>query len=418
MRPLLRLLPYLLPSTSRLCIIHQFQVNARVLAQYRCLNVSAAVYMPVSNINLLHDWKSNVRFRHMFRVEQLPSAATEQTLREFYSHKEALHRALEARPHSILGQSVIARDARLRHLILEGLSSETTEESLTAFYVQFGCLVGTVVLNGAEPGSKIGYVYFGDEENMNSAISALPHVIDGKEVEVKILYPSELTLCVTKLSLTTTDAKLKEVFSKFDPMVKCNVKMDSKTGKSSGIAYLRFSSEQELQAALDAQPYVIDGEQIEVIYKNAQHELFLPALPYSITEESLKNFFSTFDPNVNCHMAREKETNRLRDFATVTFSSKEALENAIKARPYIIEGMKVNALNDGVRRSKRCAIFVGGLAYKTTDETLRNFFADFGTVVEATIKRDKETNRSRGFGFVTFSTVKAAQIALANEPYN
>lgn len=49
-------------------------------------------------------------------------------------------------------------------------------------------------------------------------------------------------------------------------------------------------------------------------------------------------------------------------------------------------------------------LFVGGLSWDTTDDSLRNFFAQVGTVVSASVISDKFTGRSRGFGFVEMST--------------
>jgi RNA recognition motif-containing protein len=48
-------------------------------------------------------------------------------------------------------------------------------------------------------------------------------------------------------------------------------------------------------------------------------------------------------------------------------------------------------------------VFVGGLAWATTSESLRAAFESCGTIVEAKVVDDRETGRSRGFGFVTFS---------------
>jgi RNA recognition motif-containing protein len=57
-------------------------------------------------------------------------------------------------------------------------------------------------------------------------------------------------------------------------------------------------------------------------------------------------------------------------------------------------------------------LFVGGVSWDTSDEGLRNAFAEFGDVVEAKIITDRETGRSRGFGFVTFSEAGDAERAM------
>ena len=56
-------------------------------------------------------------------------------------------------------------------------------------------------------------------------------------------------------------------------------------------------------------------------------------------------------------------------------------------------------------------LFVGGLSWGTSDETLRAAFEQFGEVTDAQVISDRETGRSRGFGFVTFADAGAAKIA-------
>lgn len=49
-------------------------------------------------------------------------------------------------------------------------------------------------------------------------------------------------------------------------------------------------------------------------------------------------------------------------------------------------------------------LFVGSLPYEFSDEDLRELFADFGEVLSAKVILDRETGRSRGFGFVELSS--------------
>ena len=60
-------------------------------------------------------------------------------------------------------------------------------------------------------------------------------------------------------------------------------------------------------------------------------------------------------------------------------------------------------------------LFVGGLPFATTDEELQAAFAAHGSVASATVVRDRDTGRSRGYGFVEFENDdegKAAQAAM------
>ena len=57
-------------------------------------------------------------------------------------------------------------------------------------------------------------------------------------------------------------------------------------------------------------------------------------------------------------------------------------------------------------------LFVGGLSWGTTDEGLRTAFEVFGEITEAKVVLDRDTGRSRGFGFVTFEDDAAGTRAV------
>lgn len=58
-------------------------------------------------------------------------------------------------------------------------------------------------------------------------------------------------------------------------------------------------------------------------------------------------------------------------------------------------------------------LFIGGLSWSTDDETLADAFRPFGTVQSARVVLDRETGRSRGFGFVVFLDPESANRAIA-----
>jgi RNA recognition motif-containing protein len=58
-------------------------------------------------------------------------------------------------------------------------------------------------------------------------------------------------------------------------------------------------------------------------------------------------------------------------------------------------------------------IYVGNLSFQTTEASLRELFSQHGEVQEAAIVTDRETGRSRGFGFVTMPDNSAAENAIS-----
>jgi len=58
-------------------------------------------------------------------------------------------------------------------------------------------------------------------------------------------------------------------------------------------------------------------------------------------------------------------------------------------------------------------LFVGNLSWGTSDEDLRQAFAPYGDIEDAVVLKDRDTGRSRGFGFVTFVNDSDAEAAVS-----
>ena len=62
-------------------------------------------------------------------------------------------------------------------------------------------------------------------------------------------------------------------------------------------------------------------------------------------------------------------------------------------------------------------LFIGGLSFETTDESLRSHFEQWGTLTDCVVMRDPNTKRSRGFRFVTYATVEEVDAAMNARPH-
>ena len=62
-------------------------------------------------------------------------------------------------------------------------------------------------------------------------------------------------------------------------------------------------------------------------------------------------------------------------------------------------------------------VFIGGLSYKTDDETLKTYFSKFGELVDYVVMKDSQSGRSRGFGFVTYSYSSMVDELMKNRPH-
>lgn len=71
---------------------------------------------------------------------------------------------------------------------------------------------------------------------------------------------------------------------------------------------------------------------------------------------------------------------------------------------HVLFGLKIDPKRAIPRQEHQRAtkLFIGGLAGSVTSESMREFFSQFGKVIDSTVMLDRETGRSKGFGFVSF----------------
>jgi len=62
-------------------------------------------------------------------------------------------------------------------------------------------------------------------------------------------------------------------------------------------------------------------------------------------------------------------------------------------------------------------LFIGGLSYNTTEDSLSNFFSKWGKLTDCVVMQDPATKRSRGFGFVTFEKAQMVDDCMSNRPH-
>ncbi|XP_045119935.1 heterogeneous nuclear ribonucleoprotein 27C-like isoform X10 [Portunus trituberculatus] len=73
-----------------------------------------------------------------------------------------------------------------------------------------------------------------------------------------------------------------------------------------------------------------------------------------------------------------------------------------------------NMPHDGEEKGK---MFVGGLSWETTQESLQRYFGQYGEVIDCVVMKNNETGRSRGFGFVTFADPNKVDAVLKSGPH-
>ncbi|KAF9530916.1 hypothetical protein CPB83DRAFT_762298 [Crepidotus variabilis] len=134
-------------------------------------------------------------------------------------------------------------------------------------------------------------------------------------------------------------------------------------------------------------------------------KMFIGGLNWDTTDDGLRDYFTQFGKVDACTIMRDAN-GRSRCFAFLTFEEPASV-NAVMVREHVLDGKIIDPKRAIPRQEHQRAtkLFIGGLAGSVTSESMREFFSQFGKVIDSTVMLDRETGRSKGFGFVSLEDV-------------
>lgn len=153
-------------------------------------------------------------------------------------------------------------------------------------------------------------------------------------------------------------------------------------------------------------------------------KLFVGNLPYDVDSEKLAQLFDGAGVVEIAEVIYNRETDRSRGFGFVTMSTVEEAEKAVE----MLNGYDVNGrlltVNKAAPRGSRperppresepsCRVYVGNLPWDVDSARLEQLFSEHGKVLSARVVSDRETGRSRGFGFVSMASESEVNDAIA-----
>ncbi|XP_027343919.1 heterogeneous nuclear ribonucleoprotein 1-like [Abrus precatorius] len=158
-------------------------------------------------------------------------------------------------------------------------------------------------------------------------------------------------------------------------------------------------------------------------------KLFIGGISWDTNEERLREYFSTFGEVMESVIMKDRTTGRARGFGFIVFSDPVVAERVIKEKHSIdgrmVEAKKAVPKDDQNILSRNSGsvhgspvpcrtrkIFVGGLPSTVTESDFKKYFDQFGIITDVVVMYDHNTQRPRGFGFITFDSEEAVDAVL------
>nr|TKW30963.1 hypothetical protein SEVIR_2G073600v2 [Setaria viridis] len=162
---------------------------------------------------------------------------------------------------------------------------------------------------------------------------------------------------------------------------------------------------------------------------NYSGKLFVGGISWETDEDRLREYFGGFGEVTEAVIMRDRSTGRARGFGFVVFSDASVAERVTMDK-HMIDGRMVEAKkavprddhsivsksnassigSPGPGRTRK--IFVGGLPSNVTEADFRRYFEQFGVITDVVVMYDHNTQRPRGFGFITYDSEDAVDKAL------
>lgn len=321
------------------------------------------------------------------------------------------------------------RDPSLRrsgvgNIFVKNLHESIDNKQLYDTFSLFGNILSCKVVTDRETGQSkgYGYVHYETAEAANAAIDKLDGMlIDGQEVQVGHFMrrnerpgQNDWTNCyVKKIPYEWDDAKLKEEFSQFGEVLSASIargvrKPLKKTSKGAeGEKPKKDDPEAKAKEDAEEQDKAMEAIEIMEANKKAGDESKDQSLGFGFVNFMEHESAVAAVEALNC---KEYKTNVdgeeiTQDLYVGRAQKKAERERELRAK---FEAEKM----DRISKFQGVNLYIKNLDDSVTDDILRDEFAAMGTITSARVMKDMKDGRSRGFGFVCFSSPEEATRAV------
>lgn len=186
---------------------------------------------------------------------------------------------------------------------------------------------------------------------------------------------------------------------------------DGASGRSRGFGFLTFKNPRDVNAVMVKEHY-LDGKIVRPALSTSKRTPLRLLFPKSRMQRQRSNLLplDTADLSPLSSPVNQAPGSSLSSCTLYPSSSSSfGPQSSPFSSPHKIDPKRAIPRDEQERTSK---IFVGGVSQDATESVFKEYFAQYGRVVDATLMMDKDTGRPRGFGFVTFDSETAVDNTL------
>ncbi|KAH3681395.1 hypothetical protein WICPIJ_007664 [Wickerhamomyces pijperi] len=336
------------------------------------------------------------------------------------------------------------------------LDYSVNEANLFDIFSQIGAVASIRVCRDAVTKRSLGYAYvnYQNQADGEKALAELNHTeVQGRAIRVMwsqrdpaLRRNGAGNVFVKNLDPIVDNKSLYETFAIFGKILSSKIATDA-TGASKGFGFVHFDTAEEAQAAIEALngmelngrelfvgPHISreDRESKNSEILNMFTNVFVKNIDLEATEEELKELFAAEGTTTSVHLEKDVATGKSKGFGFINYEQHESAVKAIenlngkewKGKPLYVgraqkkaerlEDLKKQFEANKLDKSQVQAVnlFIKNLDDSIDDEKLKEEFSAFGTIASVKVMVD-ESGKSRGFGFVSFSSPDEAARAIS-----
>ncbi|XP_018400964.1 PREDICTED: RNA-binding protein squid-like isoform X2 [Cyphomyrmex costatus] len=137
--------------------------------------------------------------------------------------------------------------------------------------------------------------------------------------------------------------------------------------------------------------------------KDDERKLFIGGLSRNTTDKELRDHFGKFGEIESITVKVDPHTGISRGFAFMVFTNPKTIDKLLASGEHYVNKRKVDPKRVS-KKPQHGKIFVGGLTPEISDDDIKNYFSQYGTIVELQAPFDKVKNQRKGFCFITFDS--------------